>query len=235
MFTAVETGRANYGVVPVENTTEGAVTPTLDALADTNLHIVAEVAVPVELALLSKSGAAAKVKRIASHPHALAQCRRYLARHFPGVETEPAASTSEAAARAARNGGLAAIAGELAARVHGLKVVARAIQDEPGNRTRFLVIGDDPIPAPSGHDRTSLVVAVRDEVGILGRVLAPFAANGVNLSMIESRPLPGRPWEYRFFIDVVGHVRGRRLARALAEVERIAISAKVLGSYPVAP
>ncbi|RMF23191.1 MAG: prephenate dehydratase [Deltaproteobacteria bacterium] len=234
VFASVEAGRACYGVVPIENTTEGAVTPTLDALASTRLHVVAEITVPIEHWLLSKTGRAEDVRRIVSHPQPLAQCRRYLAQHFPGVTTEQAASTADAAARAARRKELAAIASAAAARVYGLKTVAAAIQDEPGNKTRFLVVGDDPMPAPSGNDRTSLVISVHDEVGILGRVLEPFSANGVNLSMIESRPLPGRPWEYSFFIDVVGHVHGRRLKRALARVERIAISTKVLGSYPVA-
>ncbi len=234
VFASVEAGRACYGVVPIENTTEGAVTPTLDALASTRLHVVAEITVPIEHRLLSKTGRTKDVRRIVSHPQPLAQCRRYLAQHYPGVPTEPAASTADAAARAARNKDLAAVAGAAAARVYGLRTIAKAIQDEPGNKTRFLVVADDPMPAPSGNDRTSLVVSVHDEVGILGRVLEPFSAHGVNLSMIESRPLPGRPWEYRFFIDVVGHIRGHRLRRALACVERIAISTKVLGSYPVA-
>lgn len=234
VFVAVETGRARYGVVPIENTTEGAVTPTLDALADTSLRIVAELDLKVDPWLLSSTGDRSKVKSIASHPQPLAQCRRYLARNFPGVPLQPMSSTASAAQLAAAKSGTAAIAGAVAADVYGLEVIAKSIQDQPGNVTRFLVIGSDPQGKPSGDDRTSLVVLVRDDVGILGRILQPFTKHEVNLSMIESRPLLGRPWEYRFFVDVAGHVADTRLARALGEIEEIAISTKVLGSYPVA-
>ncbi len=233
VFAAVETGHVAYGIVPVENTTDGAVTQTLDALATTRARILAELTVQVEHTLLAKTRERSKIKRIASHPQPLAQCRRYLARNFPSVPLEHAASTADAARRAASRAGTAAIASPLAGRIYGLEVVAEAIQDEPGNRTRFLVVGCDPLASPSGNDRTSLVIAVHDEVGILGRILEPFSRHKVNLSMIESRPLPGRPWEYRFFIDVVEHVRKKRLASALEEIGRIAISTKVLGSYPV--
>lgn len=234
VFAAVETGRARYGVVPIENTTEGAVTPTLDALADTPLRIVAELDLKVDPWLLSSSGDRSKVRRIASHPQPLAQCRRYLAQNFPGVPLQPTSSTATAAQAAAAKPGTAAIAGAVAADVYGLKAVAKSIQDEPGNVTRFLVIGSDPQGKATGDDRTSLVVLVRDDVGVLGRILQPFTKHKVNLSMIESRPLLGRPWEYRFFVDVAGHVADKRLARALSEIDEIAISTKVLGSYPVA-
>jgi len=234
VFGAVEAGRARYGVVPIENTTEGAVTPTLDALATTSLGVVAEILVKVDHHLLSKSGDASKIRTIASHHQPLAQCRRYLAEHYPGIEQQAAASTAAAAMLAAKRTGVAAIASKLAAEIYGLQVVARSIQDVAGNVTRFLVIGTDSQPKASGDDRTSLVILVRDEVGVLGRILQPFTGNKVNLSMIESRPLPGRPWEYRFFIDVGGHVTDKRLARALAEIDHIALSTKVLGSYPVA-
>ncbi len=233
VFAAVEAGRARYGVVPIENTTEGAVTPTLDALAVTSLGIVAELTVKVDHCLLALDEDPAAVRRIVSHPQPLAQCRRYLAERFPRIEPEAATSTAAAARTAASEPGAAAVASRLAAEIYGLRTVASRIQDEPGNVTRFIVIGSDPSMAASGRDRTSLVISVRDEVGVLGRILAPFTDNKVNLSMIESRPLVGRPWEYRFFVDVSGHVSDRRLARALAEIEKIAISTKVLGSYPV--
>jgi chorismate mutase/prephenate dehydratase len=126
------------------------------------------------------------------------------------------------------------VASELAAKIYGLRSVSSHIHDQPGNVTRFLVVGSDPQPAASGRDRTSLVIAVRDEVGVLGRILQPFSDNRVNLSMIESRPLPGRPWEYRFFIDVGGHIDDDALRRALAQVGELSLSTKVLGSYPVA-
>lgn len=234
VFAAVETGRARYGVVPIENTTEGAVTPTLDALGTTALRVVAEILVKVDHYLLSKSGDPAKIRTIASHQQPLAQCRKYLAEHFPGVEQQAAASTATAAILAAKRADVAAIGSKLAAETYGLRIVARSIQDVAGNVTRFLVIGADDQPKPTGDDRTSLVILVRDEVGVLGRILQPFTSNEVNLSMIESRPLPGRPWEYRFFIDVGGHVTDKKLGRALAEIEEIALSTRVLGSYPVA-
>jgi len=234
VFTEVEAGRARYGVVPIENTTEGAVTPTLDGLAITPLRIVAELEIKVAHCLLARDGEPSAVTRIVSHPQPLAQCRRYLADNFAAIDQQPAASTAAAARTAAEEPGTAAIASELAAQIYGLEVVARSIQDDAGNVTRFLVVGADDALRPSGNDRTSLVIAVRDEVGVLGRILAPFTDNDVNLSMIESRPLAGRPWEYRFFVDVGGHVNDQNLARALASVDEISISTKVLGSYPVA-
>jgi chorismate mutase/prephenate dehydratase len=234
VFAAVEAGRARYGIVPIENTTEGAVTPTLDALATTPLVIVAELLVKVEHHLLSKGGDARKITRIASHPQPLAQCRRFLADHFPGVEQLPTASTAAAAKLAAEESRTAAIASRLAGELYALRVVRASIQDDPGNVTRFMVIGAEERSKPSGRDRTSLVVSVRDEVGVLERVLRCFAGNKVNLSMIESRPLAGRPWEYRFFIDVTGHAGDAGVARALAQIDRFSISTKVLGSYPIA-
>lgn len=234
VFAAVEIGRARYGVVPIENTTEGAVTPTLDALARTPLRVIAEVLVKIDHHLLSKSGDARRVKRIVSHPQPLAQCRRTLAERFPGVPLETASSTAASAEIATKDGSAAAVASALAAEIYGLRSVAAHIHDEPGNVTRFLVIGSDQQQPPTRRDRTSLVISVHDEVGVLGRILQPFAENKVNLSMIESRPLPGRPWEYRFFVDVIGHVDDDALRRALAQVGEISISTKVLGSYPVA-
>jgi chorismate mutase/prephenate dehydratase len=237
VFSCVEAGRARYGIVPVENTTEGAVTPTLDALADTALKVIGEVVVRVDQCLASRSGARERIRRIVSHPQPLAQCRTYLAKEFPGVPLVAAASTAAAAAVAAKEAGAAAVASRLAARLNGLQIVAASIQDNPANVTRFLVLHDVPADAPArrtGDDRTSLVVAVHDEVGVLGRILQPFTANRINLSMIESRPILGRPWEYRFFLDVTGHVEDRPLARTLARVSKVASSTKVLGSYPVA-
>lgn len=234
VFAAVENGRVRYGVVPIENTTDGAVTPTLDRLATTNLRVVAEIAVKVDHFLMSKATGTSRIKTIVSHHQPLAQCRRYLAEHFPSIEQQPSASTAAAALIAKKKAGVAAIGSKLAAEIYGLNILARSIQDVPGNVTRFLVIGPDPQPKPTGNDRTSLVIQVRDEVGVLGRVLTPFTSNKVNLSMIESRPLAGKPWEYRFFVDVAGHVEDRNLQRALSRVESISISTKVLGSYPVA-
>jgi len=237
VFGETAAGRSRYGVVPIENTTEGAVTPTLDALADTPLRVVAEVLVKIDHFLLARSADARKVKRIISHPQPLAQCRNFLALRFPGVPLEPCTSTARAAQEAKRTPGTAAIASALAGRLYGLETVEASIADNPGNVTRFLVVGDVEPDAPfkrSGDDRTSIVVSVRDEVGVLGRILQPFTANKVNLSMIESRPILGRPWEYRFFVDVCGHVSDNNLARALRAVEKISISTTILGSYPIA-
>ncbi len=234
VFACVDSGRCAYGVVPVENTTEGAVTPTLDSLAVTTATVLAELEVKVEHCLLSKSGDRSKVKRIASHPQPLAQCRRFLANGFPGVERTQTASTAAAAKLARQSTTTAAIAGRLAGELYNLKVVAPSIQDSVGNVTRFLVLGKGEPGKATGNDRTSLIIAVRDEVGILEKVLRPFAVNGVNLSMIESRPLAGRSWEYSFFVDVSGHARDAKVRKALAAVQRVAVGTKVLGSYPVA-
>jgi chorismate mutase/prephenate dehydratase len=237
VFSAAESGRARYGVVPIENTTDGAITPTLDALADTPLRVVAEVLLKIDHHLLARSGDPRKVKRIVSKSEALAQCRNFLAHTFPGVPQESWSSTAAAALEAKKTPGTAAVASAFAGRVHGLKTVEASIADNPSNVTRFLVVGDVAPEAPfkaSGDDRTSLVISVRDEVGVLGRILQPFTANKVNLSMIESRPIVGRSWEYRFFVDVCGHVNDANLTKALRAVDRISISTKVLGSYPIA-
>lgn len=234
IFTAVESARAAFGIVPVENTTEGAVTPTLDALADTTATILAELVLKIDHCLMAKGIDRAAITRIASHPQPLAQCKRYLAEHCPGIEQVATASTTAAAKLAMSEKGTAAIGSCLAATLYGLDVLARSIQDNAANVTRFLVIGPSQKTKPTGHDRTSLVVTVKDEVGILERIIRQFSRNRVNLSMIESRPLVGRSWEYRFFVDVNGHANDEPVARALESLQRIALSVKVLGSYPVA-
>lgn len=234
VFSAVETERATFGIVPVENTTEGAVTPTLDSLAETTAVILAERVLKIDHFLMASDADPKKIRRIASHPQPLAQCKRYLAENFPGVELLPTASTVTAARLAASEKGTAAIGSRIAQHLHGLELVARSIQDNAANVTRFLVIGPDQKTKPSGHDRTSLVVTVKDQVGILERIIRQFARNKVNLSMIESRPLVGRSWEYRFFVDVTGHASSEPVARALESLERIALSVRVLGSYPIA-
>lgn len=233
VFTAVESGRCSFGVVPVENTTEGAVTPTLDCLAETTTGILAELVVKVQHCLLAQTANPRGARRVASHPQALGQCRRYLAEAFPGVETLPTASSAAAAKMASTAKTTLAIAPRLAAEIYGLKVVAESIQDNPNNVTRFLVLGSDAHTQPSGTDRTSVVVTVKDEVGILEKIIRQFSRNEVNLSMIESRPIVGRAWEYRFFIDVTGHCDEAPVSKALAAVQRLALSVKVLGSYPV--
>jgi chorismate mutase/prephenate dehydratase len=236
VFHEVESGRAGLGVVPVENSTEGMVAHTLDLLAESPLRICAEISLPIQHCLLARPGTRlAGVKRVAAHPQALAQCRQWLATHLPRVPTATESSNARAAERARGERGMAAIAAEAAAEVYGLDVLARGVQDDPGNLTRFLVLGQRDAPQPSGDDKTSLFFSARNQVGMLARMLKPFADHGVDLIKIESRPLRGQPWEYVFFIDCKGHRKTRRVQQALAEVGRRALRMKVLGSYPVAP
>jgi chorismate mutase/prephenate dehydratase len=235
VFAEVERGRAAFGVVPVENSTEGMVANTLDLLVDSPLQIAAEVSLAVRHCLLARRGTAlAQVRRVTAHPQALAQCRHWLATQLPGVPVAEETSNARAAERASTEAGTAAIASEAAAAVYRLAVLADAIQDEAGNLTRFLILGTHDCERPSGDDKTSILFSVRDEVGILVRMLRPFAAHGIDLIKIESRPLRERPWEYYFFIDLKGHRAEPRVRRALEELERRALRLKVLGSYPAA-
>jgi chorismate mutase/prephenate dehydratase len=236
VFREVEEGRCDVGVVPVENSTEGIVAHTLDLLVDSPLRIAAEVLLPVRHCLLARPGTSMRrVRRVAAHPQGLAQCRRWLGEYLPRAAIEEASSNAQAAARAAGRAEVAAIASEAAATTYGLAVLARGIQDEATNLTRFLVLGVRDSERPSGADRTSLVVSVHDEVGVLARLLRPFADHGVDLLKIESRPIRSRPWEYYFFLDLAGHRREPRVRRALAAVERRALRVTILGSYPAAP
>ena len=231
VFAALDTARADFGVVPVENSTEGSVTLTLDLLIDTPLVIIGEVLLPIRHALMSRAGDAAAIRVIYSHQQSLGQCRNYLAANFPHCRLEAAASNAAAAERAAGEPDAAAIASEAAAAPYGLRVVARNIQDSAQNTTRFLVIGSHPA-GRSGADKTTALFAVRDEVGALNQALNIFARNRINISKIESRPLRSRPWEYLFFVDLSGHRQDPGLKRALAALERKALFLKVLGSYP---
>lgn len=234
VFQSVERGQADYGVVPVENATEGAVDPTLDAFLDSSLRIVAEILLPVDLALLMRQELSlAQVKRVYSHPQPLGQSQRWLASNLPGAVTVVASSTTEAARMAREDAEGAAVASELAAQLFDLKVAASSIQDLGGNATRFWVIGGNP-PAPTGKDRTSLLVTVKDEPGVLLHLLEPMARRGLNLSRIQSRPTRRKAWEYAFFLDVEGHEQEPAMAEALAELVTASSSVKLLGSYPKA-
>jgi len=235
VFHDVENGRADLGVVPVENSTEGGVAHTLDLLVDSPLQICAEILLPVRHCLLARHGTTLeKVRRVVAHPQALPQCRQWLATHLPGVPLLETTSNARAAERAAGEAGTAAIAAAAAADAYELAVLAEGIQDDAGNTTRFLVLAGADAPSASGDDKTSLVVSVRDEVGVLAKLLRPFAQHGIDLIKIESRPLRERPWEYYFFLDLRGHRCEPRVARALTAVARRALRAKVLGSYPAA-
>ncbi len=234
VFTEVEHRRADFGVVPVENSTEGAVTSTLDLLVESPLRITGEVRLDVEQCLLGTAPEWSAIRRVLSHPQGLAQCRRWLATHLPHARLESVASTSRAAELAAGDPPIAAVASRLAAERAGLRVLAADIQDERGNATRFFVLGHRDVETASGDDKTSVVCTVKDEVGVLAKLLMPLAASGVSLHKIESRPLRGRPWEYVFFLDLRGHRSDVRVKRALARMQPLTTSLKILGSYPAA-
>jgi len=233
VFGALDSGRVDYGVVPVENSTEGSVRPTLDLLIDTPWHIVAEILLPIKQALMSRSGEPGAIRKIVSHEQSLAQCRHYLAANYPHCEQEAVASNAAAALRAVEDASCAAIASVGAAAGYGLQVIEAGIQDLAQNTTRFLVLGKSP-SAPSGKDKTSILFAVSDKVGALNQALAIFARNSINITKIESRPLRSRPWEYLFFLDLQGHRERAGLSRALASLKRKTLFLKVLGSYPEA-
>jgi chorismate mutase/prephenate dehydratase len=224
-------GGADFGVVPIENSTEGVVNHTLDMFVDSDLFIVAEREESISHCLLSISGKKSAVKRVYSFPHALAQCRKWLDAHLPGVTITEAASTADAAVHATLDASSAAIASQLAAQIYHLKPVALRIEDSQDNATRFLVIGKD-VPKPTGRDKTSVMFSVKDRVGALYDVLELFRQAKVNLTKIESRPTKKRAWEYLFFVDFIGHQSEPRVKSALNELGKRSNFLKVLGSYP---
>jgi len=231
VFDDVERGRVDLGVVPVENSTEGAVNVTLDRLVDSDATICGEIYLEIAQHLLSRAGSLAEVKRVISHPQALAQCRGWLAEHLPGVPTEEVSSTAAAAELAAADATVAAIASELAARLYGVPILAARIEDLADNSTRFLIIGRRPA-APTGRDKTSIVFAMRDEPGALYRMLEPCARLGINLSKIESRPAKHKPWKHVSFVDLDGHRDTPVVGEALREIGERTLFLKILGSYP---
>jgi chorismate mutase/prephenate dehydratase len=229
---ALARDQAELGVLPLENTTEGVVTHTLDLLAQASVSICGELRLPVSHHLLSRSGRLEDVRRVASHPQPLAQCRGWLERHLPGVERVELASTAAAARLAAGDGSVAAVGPAIAAEVYGLARVAARIEDRSDNTTRFLVLGGAE-PAPSGCDATLVVYTVsRAQPGALHALLDPFARHRVNLAAIHARPIPGKPWEYLFFLELEGHRADDPVAKAMAEAEALAHSSRWLGSFP---
>jgi len=231
VFREVESGNAVYGVVPVENSTEGVINHTLDMFLVSSLKICGEIELPIHHHLLSRSARPRRVKRVVSHQQSLAQCREWLDANLAGVERQAVSSNAEAARLAARDSRLLAIAGESAARRYRLTSLADNIEDRPDNTTRFLVIGRHPAQA-SGRDKTSLLLSGRNRPGALARLLAPLARRKINMTRIESRPSRGSRWEYVFFIDLDGHARDRKLKLAMADLEKEAAFLKWLGSYP---
>ncbi|ARP95740.1 prephenate dehydratase [Bordetella genomosp. 13] len=231
VFRAVEAGQADVGMVPVENSTEGAVNRSLDLLLATPLKILGERSLVIRHCLMTRSGGMDGVTTISAHPQALAQCQGWLTRNYPDLERVAAASNSEAARVAAENPAVAAIAGEVAAEPWGLSVVAAGIQDDAQNRTRFVAVGTLQ-PGPSGRDKTSLILAVPNRAGAVYEMLAPLAASGVSMTRFESRPARTGQWEYYFYIDLQGHRDDPQVAQALATLQSQVAFFKVLGSYP---
>lgn len=231
VFEYVDAGRADYGVVPIENSNEGAVSYTLDMFMDFDMKIIGEVMVEIAHNLLSASGDRAKVKKIYSHPQPLAQCRRWLEKNMPAIPVFEAASTSKAAELASKDEDVAAIASEAAARLYDLSFVERNIEDFKNNYTRFLVIGKES-PKLTGRDKTSIMFSVKDSPGALYRILEPFEKSGLNLTKVESRPSKRKAWEYIFFVDIEGHIDDKKVKKAIDEIKKGCLYLKILGSYP---
>jgi chorismate mutase / prephenate dehydratase len=233
VFRQVETSSAGFAVVPVENSTEGAVGRTLDLLLTTPARVCGEVMLPIRQCFMSKAKSLGAVRKVYSHTQSLAQCQRWLARNLPQAETVPVVSNAEAARLAAGERNAGAIASRAAAELYGLALMAKNIEDEATNTTRFLVIAEEDAP-PSGKDKTSLILATRNVPGAIHELLAPLAKNGVSMSKLESRPARTGRWEYVFYVDIEGHAKDANVSAALAELERKASMYKNLGSYPAA-
>ncbi|HKK01435.1 MAG TPA: prephenate dehydratase [Desulfuromonadales bacterium] len=231
VFDEVLRGRAHYGVVPVENSTEGAVSHTLDMFIESDLQINAEILLEISHYLLSRTGRIEDIRRVVSHSQPFAQCRKWLEEHLPDIPLMDVGSTAMAAQMAAEDESAAAIASEMAGSLYDLKIVKERIEDNPNNFTRFLVIGRK-TPDPSGQDKTSIMFSIKDQPGILYRMLEPFSKRGINLSKIESRPLKKKAWEYIFFLDMDGHIRDTNVHDAVEELRDYCQFLKVLGSYP---
>ena len=233
VFQAVESDLSDYGVVPIENSTEGVVGATLDVFQDSSLKIIGELVLPVSHHLLSQAVGLKAIQRIYSHPQAVAQCRNWLDQNLPNIPVVEVESTAKAAERAAEDPGSAAIAGEQAVELYRLKNLKKHIEDNPNNRTRFLILGKKN-PEPSGRDKTSILFSVKDEVGVLYKMLEPFSRERINLTKIESRPLKKKAWEYIFFLDVDGHFQEKKMRKAIRLLDQRCVFLKVLGSYPKA-
>ena len=232
-FAEVENGNADFCVVPVENSTEGAVHHTFDMFLTTPLKICGEIELRVHQNLLSRAADLAQIERVYSHAQSLAQCRSWLRRHLPKAERIAVSSNAEAARRARNADDAAAIAGLAAAQVYGLKVLAPNIEDRPDNTTRFLVLGKHDA-GPSGRDKTSLIMSAPNRTGALHELLLPLSSAGVSMCRLESRPARNALWEYVFYVDIEGHREEAPIKAALEELARRAAYLKTLGSYPVA-
>lgn len=231
VFENVETGKAEYGVVPIENSNEGIVSYTLDMFMDSDLKVVAEIILEVVHNLLSRQSDRSKIKRVYSHPQALAQCRGWLESNMPGIITKESTSTAKAAELASREKDAAAIASEVAARMYDLSILERNIEDNRHNVTRFLVISKE-FPPKTGNDKTSIMFSIKDRPGSLYGILLPFKRAKINLTKIESRPSKRKAWEYIFFVDMEGHIEDRKVMKAIEQLKEGCLYLKILGSYP---
>lgn len=233
VFRQVEAGQVRFGVVPVENSTEGAIGRTLDLLVTSTVKLCGEVVLPVHQCLMSKATERAGVVRILGHAQSLAQCHEWINLNFPRVDRVPVVSNAEAARLAGQDATAASLGSRSAAPLFGLNVLAENIEDQPNNTTRFVVLADRD-PAPSGRDKTSLIMSGQNRPGTMHALLTPFAQHGVSMSRLESRPSRMGLWEYLFFVDIEGHRQDPKVAQALADVQAQAAFIKILGSYPVA-
>lgn len=233
VFRITSAGAADFGVVPVENSTEGAIGRTLDLLLSTPARICGEVMLPIRQCLMSRSSRLDGIRKVYSHAQSFSQCQQWLARNLPRTLRVAVISNAEAARLAARERGAAAIGPRTAAALYGLKLLARNIEDEGKNTTRFLVIAEHDA-APSGHDKTSLVMSARNVPGAMHELLTPLAVNQVSMTRLESRPSRTGLWEYVFYVDIEGHQQDPNVARAFAELKQKASLLKILGSYPAA-
>ena len=232
VVTVTERGDTHFGVIPVENSIEGPINVTYDALIETDVTICSEIKLEIAQHLMSRTGRIEDIQKVASHPQPLAQCRGWLQENLHGIDLLETTSTAAAAQLAHADEKVASIGSEVTAEVYDLLTIASNIEDHRGNTTRFLVIGRE-TPAPSGQDLTSAVFTVRrDEAGALYNLLGPFARHGVNVSALQSRPMKGKPWEYVFIVEMEGHREDPAVQQALAEASAIAHSHKVLGSFP---
>jgi len=233
VFREVESGQVNYGIVPIENSTEGVVNRTLDSFIDSPLFIAGEVKLRIHHNLLSGTATdLSGVKRVYAHQQALVQCRKWLDSHCPQVERIAVSSNGKAAKLAIEEEGSAAIASDMAAELYQLNVLAKNIEDHPDNTTRFLIIGSEVVPA-SGEDKTSLMVSVKNKPGALYHVLEPFHRHGVNMTRLESRPANSGTWAYVFYIEFDGHFDDECVQALINDISPDAVEIKHLGSYPV--
>lgn len=232
VFNEVEKERSDYGVVPIENSIEGAVNYTFDMFVDSEMKICSEIYIEISHNLLSGIKDLKRIKRVYSHPQVFAQCRSWIEKNIPRSELIEVSSTSKAAQLSSHRTNAACIASLLAAKRYGLKVLAKSIEDASHNVTRFLVVGRN-MAQPTGHDKTSIMFSIKDKVGALHDILIPFKKNAINLTKIESRPSKMKAWEYYFFVDLNGHYENKDVKKALSQLNRQCTYLKVLGSYPI--